>query len=219
MNILAGLPESPISPEAEQGFAAIAVSESRIYADREKSREIIVLHSIRQSFDYAKRLSRGKLPDDEVLSLAYSALSKSILNFKPGSQSFLNYSKAYIRGEISAVWRAKDVVRNAYRHADPIDSDEIPGAPPAPLEPDIVNPEFNNIHWRELWHELEPLLREKLSKRQLLILEQHYRFGKSFQSVGDELGITREAVRASHSKSLRKIRNELLDQRRLYADE
>lgn len=215
MNVLQGLPEKALTPQTEQNYIILATADGCIYSDRERAREYIVLHAIRQSFDYAKRLSRGKLPDDEVLSLVYSALSKSIVNFKPGSQSFLNYSKAYIRGEISAVWRAKDVVRNAYRHEDPIEPDETP----APLEPDNVDPEFNNIHWRELWHELEPLLREKLSKRQLLILEQHYRFGKSFQAVGDEIGITREAVRASHSKSLRKIRNELLDQRRLYADE
>lgn len=215
MNILAGLPEKALTPETEQNYIILATADGCIYSDRERARETIVLHSIRCSFDYAKRLSRGKLPDDEILSLVYTALSKSILNFKPGSQNFLNYSKAYLRGEISAVWRAKDVVRNAYRHEQPMESNEIP----EPLEPDSVGPEFNNIHWRELWHELEPILREKLSKRQLLILEQHYRFGKSFQAVGDELGITREAVRASHSKSLRKIRNELLDQRRLYQNE
>lgn len=209
---LDGLPELALTPEGEQVLVRVAVDESQPYTLRENSKQSLVLATMRFAFVYAKRVTRSKLPDDELLSLCYAALAKSVKNYKPGSQTFLNYSKVYLRGEAAATWRAKDVVRGAYKHETPApDSDEVP----KPMSDDFAEPEFNNIHWKEKWGVIEPIIRRRLNLRERSILELRYRHGKNFREIGEILGdggrpLTRSAVQLSHNKALLKLRNILL---------
>lgn len=211
MNILEGLPEiDSLTAEQER-----ALSKRRGAA----AKNSLVLANMREAFLYAKRCSRGKLADDDVLSVCYAALRAAADNFKPSRGPFFSYCKVYLRGFISREWTAKDVVKSSSRHEGPEAT-----KPDSRHGPDVfergevvesdanddgeVDPDFESIHLRERWKLIQPEIRS-LPERERMILELTYQSGFSFQKTGEMLSISRQAVQIAIKRAIRRIQRKL----------
>jgi len=223
MRLLDELPEAcSLTPEREAQLAKLGA---------ETALNELVLGSLKEAFAYAKRCVRAGLPDDEIYSLAYAALQSAAKNYDPKKGRFFAYSKVYIRGEISRAWKAKDVVRNSSLHEDgnppfppmknqPDDYEKIDYVEPddevVPWQGGSVEPEFDVINTNEQWKLIQPIIENKLSSRERMVVELKYSSGFGFPKIGSLLGITRQAVESVHSRALRKVRNELMRRKKYF---
>lgn len=188
--VLKGLPTEPLSAEREQELFAAG--------DTEK----LLLHTVVPAFKYAQNARKGKvnISHAELLSICYGALSKSLKTFRPGMQSYLAYSKPFIRGAMCSHWRDQNVVRDAFRHEAP-EGDEFP----KPLAAEHVEPSFEEIHWREQWAYVEPFIRQ-LAPIEIKVLELRFKFSYTLEAAGREIGKSRERARQIEAAALHKLR-------------
>lgn len=196
MNVLLkDLPQIPLSAEHEQALFLTGGTEK------------LILHTLVPAVKYVNntRQFEGCGPNyirlPEVLSLCYAALSKAVKTFRPGMKRFLAYSKPFLRGELCRYWREKNVVRDAFRHEAP-ESDEFP----KPLASESVEPAFEEIHWKELWTQVEPVIRNTLTPIEIKVLEFRYKFSYTLEAAGEEIGKSRERVRQIEKEALKKLR-------------
>lgn len=191
MNLLKDFPSEPLSPEKEQELL------------RNGDTEQIVMHAMVHAVKYCERRNNG-LTRAEIVSICYDALSRAIKKFKPGRQRFFSYACVYLRSRTYAARRAQDSVRNAYKHETPI----AEGKSPQPLEADSIEPELN--HYKELWAKIEPIIREKLSSREITVLEFHFKAGLNFRQIGERMGgLSRSRIQQIERAALAKIRTAL----------
>jgi RNA polymerase sigma factor (sigma-70 family) len=224
MNLLEGLPAAKSISEAEEFKLAKLATEAAFNE--------LVLGNMREAFAYAKRCARAGLPDDEIYSLVYNALQSAVKNYKPKKGRFFPYSKVYLRSNISRAWKEKDIVKNSSIHEDgnppffpiknqPDDYERIDYVEPddevIPWQGGSVEPEFNLIDTNEQWELIKPIIENKLSSRERMVVELKYRSGFGFPKIGNLLGISRQAVESVHSRALRKIRNELMRKKKYFS--
>jgi RNA polymerase sigma factor (sigma-70 family) len=227
--ILNGLPERGDMAPGQESDLATRIQKHQ----REEDRNELVTHNLREAVCYGVGFSKGRLPEDEILSVCYLALSKAARNFKPGGIRFFAYAKPYVRGEICLLWKSRDVVRNSSKHETelhPIKREiytsgdreeeltltyddrslEINGEP--------VEPEFAAIDLRERWAVVEPLMRSVLNERERMILELSYIGGFTFEQLRHKLVpvITRTAVQHTHTRAIRKLRSALSKNKTLF---
>jgi len=220
--ILDGLPgEGTMSPLVEDQLATKIQQHQN-----EEDKNTLVLHNMREGIRYAMGVSKNHLPEDEIMSTVYIALSKASKNFKPGGIRFFGYAKPYIRGEICLLWKQKDVVKNASRH------ESIEGKPPLRrvnyfsdqeqevekvdekdhrLDEDFVLPDYKGIDLREKWEMVEPLMNKILNERENMVLQLFYIGGMSFHTIGQKLvpKMDRPAIQHIHLRALKKLRTAL----------
>lgn len=192
-SLLKDLPQTPISAEYEQALFLTG------------STEKLILHTLVQAIKYmgnARRCNPVNISLAEKLSLCYAALSKSVRTFKPGMKSFLAYSKPFLRGEMCKHWRDKNVVRDSYRHEKPADEN----FPKPIIEAASSDPAWEEIHYKELWAQVEPVIRKALTPTEIKVLEFRYKFSFTLEATGEEIGKSRERVRQIEAKALQKLR-------------
>lgn len=194
MNLLADFPQTPLTPEREQELLT------------KGDREAIVLHAVVPAFKYAQQGCRGRLSPGELLSLCYVALTKAVKNYKPNQQRFLSYARPYIRGELASEWRKKDTVRNAAKHETELPKDRLP----EPLEDNSVEPDLDSLHWKEMWSQIEPIIRAKLTSREILVLELMFKARLNYREIGERLGgLSRSRVQQIQQAAILKIRRSI----------
>jgi RNA polymerase sigma factor (sigma-70 family) len=220
--------------------AKLTIAQEIACARTEKGREKLVLHTMRDAFYYAKGVSRSLLPDDELFSLAYSAVRHAANNYKPernhrfAKSRFMGYAKPYIRGEISRAWRARDTVKNGVTVSMQSSREigevgEFLGdsvlASPIRLEDcfnDVcagtfaVEPEFDAIDLRERWAMVKDVIDRELSDQEKMVLDLFYRGGFDFSKIGKMLGVSRSAIQFTHVRALKKVRCALMKNGRLF---
>lgn len=196
-SILKDLPQTPLTPEREQELLAAGDTET------------IVLHALLPAIRYVHRTSRFQIIA-ETLSLCYVALSKAVKNFRPNKGKFISYAIPYLRGAVCAEWRKKDVVRNASKHETPLEKDAYPPR----LTSDTVEPDWGSIHWREIWAQVEPVIRT-LKPIEIRVLEYRYKFSLTLEETGEQIGRTRERVRQIETEAMGKLRGALSNRLRL----
>lgn len=225
--LLASFPQTPLDPETE------------IKLSKRSDKSELVLHAMREAILYMTKCCRSKLPEDELCSLAYSALMKASENFRPGRGTrFMGYAKVYLRGEISRAWKSKDVVRSASMHesleeipekftyAEVLDSENGLDTVLAGKRAEntlasalgSADPEFELIDLHEKWTLIEPIIGQYLNEHERTILSLHYAGGLSFVEISKMVcpRVSRSAIQNSHGQALRKIRNVLMRVGRLY---
>lgn len=215
--LLEGLPRGGLGEEAEQVFTKI-LAKYKGGAARDKALSQLVLSHMRDAFFYARRCCNGKLADDEIFSLCYSALERAAHRHHYSRGRFFAYAKPYLRGAIYRKWKTMDAVRGAGRteSLDAMDCAENDAdIDPINSEDTIADPEFELVDLREKWELVKPLM-ARLSASERRVLELHYSGGMNFREVADLMGVTRSATQGTHSRALRKIRNALLRKGRLY---
>ena len=228
--LLSTLPQKPIDAETES-----TLSKS---ADKTE----LVMSAMREACLYMTKCCRAKLPEDEIFSLAYAALTKAAGNFIAGRGTrFMGYAKPYLRGEISRAWRTMDVVRSASMHeslegipekfgnAEIRDSETgypIPDSAVGIVEETLgacfgsVDPEFELVDLNEKWALIQPIIEKQLNDHEKLVLNLHYKAGLTFVEISKMVvpKVSRERIRQIESTALRKIRNALLRAKRLYSE-
>lgn len=188
----------------------------------------LVLHTMREAFVYARRCCRGGLPDDDIYSLCYMALTSAARRYKPAKGRFFAYAKIFVRGQVSRAWKRLDVVK----HSSMNESSELIsetkhvlvdgsflGAAHTQEEAEIdvpnrpgeraTDPEFDLIDIHERIAIIEPILRAKLTPREQQIIELRYKSGFNFTKIGEMFGVSRQAAEMVHGKALQKVRKEL----------
>lgn len=194
-----------------------------------KDNENLVLGYMREAFLYARKCCRGKLPQDEIFSLCYKALAHAAKNFKRQNeaQRFFGFAKIYVRGEIAREWKRKDVVRNSSSHetlppvVDPDDADSHDGdkyhsesnflkarKPMDAIFP-VTQPDWEGLCAKDLISELAPMIKGRLTNQEQLVMAMHYSQDLSFSEVSRLLGVSREAIRSTHTAALKKLRSAL----------
>lgn len=208
--LLRDFPNEEMPPEKETAHVA-TIARYKAGKQREAAVEALVLGHMRDAFFYARKCAYSRIDDDELISLCYSALTRAAERVKPNLARFFAYAKPYIRGAICRTWKSKDTVKNAWG-AESLDVD-------AENEDQKNEPsqeaEFGLIDLHEKWDLVKPLL-SKLSKQECLVLSLFYEGGFNFREIGDMLKVTRSATQGTHTRALKKLRNALLRQKRLY---
>lgn len=188
------------------------------------SPETLALHNMREGFVYAKKCCRAMLSDDEVYSAVYEALCKAANNFKPGHIRFFAYSKPYVRGALSSVWRSKDTVKRGKNAVELVsesdadmsimereeDADGITGIlfreKHIPIPP-LTEHDIESIQIREEYKLLEPLLRSALTDKEQTVIALKYKSGLTFQKIGELLDTSRPDIQVTHARALKKLRS------------
>lgn len=215
--LLEGLPPGGINEENELTFTKVLAK----FKGGERftaALEGLVLGHMRDAFFYARQCCHGRLADDEIYSLCYSALDRAARRHHHTRGRFFAYAKPYIRGAIYRKWRSMDAVKGGGR-TESIDEGD-PNAGEVELEPidntdSVAEPEFDRMALHERMELVKPLLK-KLSSSEKRVIELCYNGGLNFREVADLMGVTRSAIQGTHARALRKIRNFLLSMHRLY---
>lgn len=233
--LLRGLPSERLNPEQEQLLARNLVRPDKEVSGNVKqaARNLLVIHAMWESFFYARRCCRMKLPDDEIYSLSYDALCRAVSNFRPGKIRFFAYAKVYVRGAICKAWKQKDVVKNSSSHESLMIEDVWStlqhGEERVDMEdgrygfcastltdwqqkfrekklfPDCEDPDFSTVHTHEIWSILEPFLKG-LSSREREVITMMYKQGLNLREIGDQLKVRRQAIDITHQRALKKLR-------------
>jgi len=186
-----------------------AADETRLFREAREgstaSRDFLIQNHMLFAAMHARRLSKGRLPDDEVLSGANLALMKAFEGFKyERGNRFTSYLKPFIQGEISALWRK-------YFEA----LKESPGGPlreiGPPVEPINNDPHEEAIEWEHsrFLTSLIADFKDVLNPHEQEIIDRHYLREESFADIARSRGVTREAIRASHARAIVKLKKAL----------
>jgi RNA polymerase sigma factor (sigma-70 family) len=208
--------------------AGLLSREQEIACIRGNNPTRLVMHTMREAFVYGGRCCRGIIPENELLSLCYTALQRAIRNYNADSGRFFNYARVFVRGDIAQYWRDKDTVSHASAHRRddfPTDSEENYNTFPSitnsknthtiskhleelrPLVSTSVDPELDKINLHEQWELIQPLIATRLNQHEQMILDLVYNGCFTFKRIGEMLGVSRSAAQITASRALRKLRN------------
>lgn len=153
----------------------------------------------------ARRLSKGRLPEDEVISAANFALVKAFENFKPEFPNrFAAFLKLHVRGEIARLWHDKNIVSKD----DFSDGEAITSVPIVENSDEDTSVEDKDHH-RFLVTLLKQSL-DVLDTREKLIMELMFSETPCSQSdVARRFKLTRERVRQLYDAAMAKLRKEM----------
>lgn len=221
MSLINGLPENKMTFKQEAKLSKT-----------EPGRQQLVMCNLREAFFYAKKVSYGRVADDETLSLCYTALRNAARNYCPrknhqfSGSRFFGYTKPYIRGEIFRFWKRAEVVKNGKCQALPDGLNLQEQDTPSPEEQDtpqpviIANPAVHLIDPREeifdrmdrtdRWQAIAPLVMSALSDDEKMVIDLYYRGEFNFEQIGKLMEISRSAIQSKHSRAIKKIREALL---------
>lgn len=179
------------------------------------ARDQLLLHTVKAATRYASALVRGKMPLDELFSMASVALLRAIprYTFKEGRDPvrLLVYTKPYIRSEIAKAWRFRDPVN--FGREDIPEACAMLAFDLEQVQDEGGGPDFDLIDLHERWAIVEPHLK-KLSETERRVLVLIYESRLSGPEIGRMLGFTRANVREVRNRALKKIRKALYIERK-----
>ncbi len=188
-------------PSTNLRFVIIPVEEERrlfkgARAGDEVAKEFLIRNHLLFAAMFARRLSKGRLPDAEVVSAANTALMTAFNRFDATHESgsrFASYLRPFIKGEISQLWKEH------FRAVTPLPQEAVPERGADPHEEQSDN---------EHLHQLKLMLSEcsgELTERERLIVHQHYFVSRTFADIGRECKVSREAIRIAHGRAITKL--------------
>lgn len=199
------LPDQPMTPEDEAKLA------------RRKDKEELVLRSLREAVLYMREMSKHKVEDGELVSLAYRALERSARNFKPNrGHRFFHFAKKALRGCLAEHWRSLDPVK----HGKSVGWDTQLEDETKNRHPDLEDPEttsemegrvdfdYTIIDWEERWDEVL-LAMNTLSRFERAIILFIKSTGLTFRETAEEFGCSRTWIGYRYNDAVQKIRAEL----------
>lgn len=167
------------------------------------AREFIITNHLLFAMTYARKLVRGKLPDNEVVSAANFGLMKAFEAFdhKRGTR-FAAYAKPYIQSEIKSLWRSKDIVDYHGNYPDDESGETL-----LLLDEDegVVQPDVEGDSKELILRCLEQS-KKVLTAKEAKVLRMFYEKDLNLREIGDTLGITRARVHQIHNAAVEKLR-------------
>jgi RNA polymerase sigma factor (sigma-70 family) len=216
------LPTEPLTQE----MADACAKRIRRNPKDAKAIEKLVVHSLREAVIFLRDLSRGRLTDGELVSIAYKALERSARSYKPSKgHRFFYFAKKALRGVLIEHWRSLDTVKHSKNLSINWDN-AVDSAKPRNKHPDIEDPEttselegrseadFASIYRQE---DYERVLRAMkcLSKFEKAIVMFVRATGFSFQETADVFGCSRAWVGICWNRAIDKLRAAVLQNSRL----
>jgi RNA polymerase sigma factor (sigma-70 family) len=103
--------EDALTPEqAKQCVKAIRTGKP---AARAKAINFMIEHSLREAVLFLREVSKSKLSDGELVSVAYKALERSARSYRPEKgKRFFYFSKKALRGVLIEYWRSLETVKH-----------------------------------------------------------------------------------------------------------
>lgn len=192
-------------------FSAVSHEEERALFAKAKAgddaaRERIIHNHLLLVAGIARRLAKGRLPEDEVVSAANFALMKAFHNFNPDFPNrFAAFLKLHVRGEIARLWHDKNIVRkDDFSDGEAIVSVSEMEAEGA-TEPDLDEKDHHQF--------LLKLLEDSkgvLDTRENLIMQLLFCETPCSQSdVARRLKLTRSRVGQIYAAAMEKLRKEM----------
>jgi DNA-directed RNA polymerase specialized sigma subunit len=206
-------PPVPLADEAS--FA------ERAQAGDEEAFNALVMGSFHEAIPYLYRISRNRLPEDMMVSLAYQALQKAAKTYDAQHRlRFFGHAKQYLRGEVSAWWTFQDVVRGSSTQMEEFPEDcaattlseicyDEDGAGTSKLleEKCFAAPCFQEVFIHTATADTLALLRKHLPEHYVTVLVMYYCEGKTFKQIGKLFdGKTRAWAGLIHQLALAKIK-------------
>lgn len=174
----------------------------------EEARLKVVQACMPQATEYVRTACRNQFNTTEQRSIAGNVLLTCVKRCNPEKGRLIVYARPYLRGAVRRAWREREVVKFGPRMPDtslPI-KDEVEEA--------LDRPDETLMKWVSISERMEiirPLLRS-LTERERLVLHLHYEMGYSFATIARVyLHTSREVANKTHQKTLRAIRNWLMD--------
>jgi RNA polymerase sigma factor (sigma-70 family) len=202
------LPAQPLPREDEQRLL-------RSGKEDLEARDTLLLHAMRGALKYSSTVSEGKIDLSELMSLCTTALMGAISNYDPEHKSRLSlmqFAKPFIRGEVRRYWKRLNIVNYGANIPEDTSTEQLENI----QQVETVDPDFDTIHAHERWEWVEPHLK-KLSETELRVLCLIYESRFTLADIGRMLECTRENVRITKNRALKKIRNGLYRNRKLLA--
>lgn len=160
------------------------------------AREFLIKNHLLFAANRGRRMMRGQIPDDEVISAVNEVLIKAVDDFepRPGSR-FTDYLIPVLRGAVSRLWKLKN--QSELESGDDGLREE---SAPAPDEL-LMETEDKEVRREALTKCFEGLTEQE---KELLI--SFYEHGKPLAALARKWGVTRSAVQVAHKKLLAKMR-------------
>jgi RNA polymerase sigma factor (sigma-70 family) len=189
----------------------------------------LVMRNMREAFLYTRGMARS-LDEGALISVCYEALMRNAKRFDPARQRFFAFAKAGLRGAIYRNYnkakaghpakgvQCKPVGERTHVHRDP--------AIVSPLEAmqdyeqvspeNVIESDMEGIFTRDRWELVKPIVAQKCSEQEKMVLTLTYESGLNFQEQGDLLGVTRSAIQRTHWRAVKKLRTELTRRKQLF---
>lgn len=204
----------PLTPERERELLTTKADE--------ESRNLLLLHNMREAVRYGCAVAHWCLPVCEIVSLAAEALIRSIerYTFREGQppKPLINYARACIRGRVVEAWRFRNPVEPGGVVTESLYADQSEDPSEIAMQredglDECANPEFGAIDVRERMEIIQPhftKLRE--SEKRILILLYESRLTGA--DIARMLGCSRANIRETRVRALRKIRQGLMREKK-----
>lgn len=202
--------DSYYPPGTDLTFVPITHEEEKELFRRAKAgdadaKEKIIRNHLLLVANIARRIARGKLPEDEIISAANFALVKAYEGFDSSYPNrFSAFLKLFVRGEIARLWSNFNIVRKSnFSDGVPVTSVEM--TDDAGQEDDAEEKDY-----QEFLLKLSEQSKSVLDSREREIVDLLYCETPMNQAeVARKLKISRERIRQIYDIALEKLRKEL----------
>jgi RNA polymerase sigma factor (sigma-70 family) len=187
-----------------------------VHGDEAETARIFIItnHLLFAKMDAEGQVKSRALGADEVVSAANFAVMKAYDGFQHRKgYRFTTYLRHFIRGEIASLWKTKfngDIADPSI--CGPTDGSFVPADNSTAWTPDDRNSDLSEDHPGE-GMDLKSFNREKLaaamsqlSVRDADLMRLAYVEDMGFAEIGRLRGVTREAVRATHARIIKRLR-------------
>lgn len=228
MSFFESLPESfpPGEVRAQEKILAARITKG----DEEAANEL-VLRNMREAILYTRCVSKN-VEQGVLMSLCYETLLRNAKRFDASRQRFFAFAKPGLRGALYRNYNKESA------HQPPFKPDVVPAPEGKKLNHgdsteerasqreeecydsqsgQIVEPDMESIFTRDRWELVKPVIAQKCSEQEQMVLTLTYVSGLNFQEVGDLLGVTRSAVQRTHWRAVKKLRTELGRRKQLFS--
>lgn len=172
----------------------------------DNAREFLLTNHLLFVANFARKLIKGKLPEDDVISAANEALITAFNQFNPEHGSrFTSYLKPIIVSAIARLWTSRNLVKYPPgKWPEPPKDIESKPIDPAIVEHPVEAEDHANFMKMALERASDSLTIEEKK-----LLTEVYENDKSLSDLARERGISRQAVHQAHKVALNKLRAEL----------
>lgn len=190
---------APITAEQERTLFCLA----KLTGDEaDKAREFLIRNHLLFAANVARRMVRGRLPEDEVISAANAALMDAFDRFDhERGNRFTTYLKPFICSAIAQLWASKNPVRFPKgKYPEPL---EAPGIPITETVCDHPVEAEDYAAYMKAALKKTSLVLDDVEKA---LLTEIYENGKSLSDVARERKLSRQRIQQIHSGAIKKLR-------------
>lgn len=191
-------------------FVSISHEEERALfkkakAGDEAAKEQLIRSHLLLVANLARKLCKGRLPEDQIVSAANFALMKAYENFRPEFPNrFSGFLQLHVRGEIARLWLEQNVVHKTdFSDGEPITS--------VPLsEESAEETGYEDKAHKEFLIKLSEEAKSVLDPRELEIVNLLFcELPMNQSEVARKLKLSRERIRQVYNGALIKLQKEL----------